>query len=128
MIQRALVFFCLGILFACAVVSACTPKQGQDVKAAAPSIEKAACVVLVALEPSARSFCATADDLAPYVDDLVSQLEAARAVDPAPPLPVASSSQPLLAMSLAPPRRVRQPAKRHCAQWVAVQEGGAGGL
>jgi hypothetical protein len=94
-----------------AVAFACSPAQ----RAAIPAEERAACVLLRAALPDTATVCATADELAPFVAELL----AAQAAAPA--------STGALAFSLPPPRGSRAPARRHCAAWTAVDGGAEAG-
>lgn len=91
----------------------CSPASRKAIVDAAPGVERATCVILRATSPSAEDVCATADELTPFVDDLLKQLLAARAVEGPPP-------GPQVAFALTPPTRKRAAAKRHCAAWVPV--------
>ncbi len=101
--------FFLGVLVCLPALagSSYTPQERAD--AVAPATRDA-CVLLRALGVDGRlsEVCATAEELAPFVAELVSSREASPA----------SSSAPLVAFALpVPPRRVP---RRRCAVWVAV--------
>lgn len=100
----------LAVLFL--VDLACTPSQ----RALVPVAEKGACVLLRAFTESEAvdEVCATADDLAPFVPEILG----AHASE------TRTTSAPLVALKMPPPtKRVRAPARRHCAVWVAADAG-----
>ncbi len=117
---RFAISFCVGAFVAALfalIVASCTPAQREAV---APGV-RASCVVLRALaqDGTVDEVCATAEELAPIVVELLSE----RAESPA------AVSAPLVAFSLPPsPRRVP---RRRCVSWVAVgalaPEGGTDG-
>lgn len=93
------------------VVSSCAALGGGAPPAPRPTVT---CVVLRAFAPSGRldEVCATLEDLAPFVAEIL----AAHSDAGAP-----ASEAPRLAVSLASPPIV---ARRRCASWVEV-DGGA---
>lgn len=102
-----------GVTLGVVVCGACSPAANQRAHDLAPVIEKGTCLVLRAASPDADAVCATADELTPYLDDLLTQLLVQRAVEGPPP-------KVQVAVALSPPTRKREPAKRHCVAWVPV--------
>jgi len=105
------------ISFVC--VSAC---DRQDARAVAPyvaPIVRATCVLVRALSTDGNRLeaCATAEELAPFIEELLS----ARERSPAR----AESSGPILAFALTAPRRAV--ARRKCERWVTVSHDADGG-
>jgi hypothetical protein len=92
----------LGIV----VVESCTPAQRHAV----PAAERAICVVLRASgDPDAEAVCATADELAPFVAELLAAREGG------------AVAAPIVAFSLPAPRRA--PARRRCVSWLVLDAG-----
>lgn len=110
--------FALGLLLAVASclasAFACTPSQQRAVVDAAPSAERVICVVLRAAstDGTVSDICATADELAPLVPQLLAQR--AEGVDP--------PAAPLLAAFSMPAPSRRTP-KRRCVSWMALPAG-----
>lgn len=102
---------CYSVVVGLIVSVACTPAQ----RAAVPTIEKDACILLrLAGDPTINSVCATADDLAPFIPTIIaSQKEEADA---------GHVSQPMVAFAM-PISTKRPPAKRHCTTWIYVDAG-----
>jgi hypothetical protein len=113
-IVRTSFFSAVAVL---AAICACTPAERQEIIKDVPAAERATCVVLRAIthDGVVEEICATADELAPLVPDLVSDRGAS---DAAPPVG-------FVAMKLSAPTK-RVP-KRHCAVWVSVDAGKDGG-
>ena len=92
---------------------ACTPEQRGALAKSVPIIERGSCAIISAFtdDGTVQRVCATADDLAPLIDELT-----------------ATSSEPLTSAEVefrpAPktPRK-RKPARRHCAAWIYVDAG-----
>lgn len=102
------------VLGAFLAVVACTPAQRAEVSPAVPAFTHAACVLIhgFARSSGADTVCATADDLAPFVAELL----AARAAEPA-----SSSARVAFAVAELPtPKTARAPPRRRCALWVPV--------
>lgn len=99
----------VGIL---SVEASCTPAQREAVQTIAPAVQRATCVFVRALTTDGRALeaCATADELAPFLSEL---LEARAAEPPEPP-----EARPVLAFAITPPKR--KVARRRCASWVPV--------
>lgn len=93
----------------------CTPAQRADLAPLVAPGERASCVLLRALTISGTvdTVCATADDLAPYVADLM----AAKAEDPPSAAPVVAFSVPVPARAVS---------RRRCAWWLPVGPRDAG--
>jgi hypothetical protein len=114
--------FALGLLLAvvACVCSAwaCTPSQQQRAVEAAPFVERVLCVVLRAAstDGTVSDICATADELAPLVPQLLAQ----RAEGSAPP-----PAAPLLAAFKMPAPSKRTP-KRRCVAWMPLPAGTSG--
>lgn len=108
---RALVFVVVVLSALVAGGEACTPAQREA--AIAPAV-RASCIVLraIAQDGGVDEVCATAEDLAPFVVELLHSMSKARA-EASPP-----SSPPVVAFAMASPSR-RVP-RRRCAQWVPV--------
>jgi len=107
--------FALGLVLvvvAC-VASAwsCTPAQLATVKEAAPVVERVLCVILRAAstDGTVSEICATADELAPLVPQLLAQR--AEGVDP--------PAAPLLA-AFKMPAPTRRTARRRCVSWMPL--------
>lgn len=119
--------FVMGLLFfvgglgAIFVVDACIPKE--DVAKTIPAAERATCALLRVLTPEGaiQEICATADDLAPFISDLLAARdEASKKGEVVEPLRIAA------AVTLPPPKK-RVP-QRHCVKWEQVAKGaGEGG-
>lgn len=99
-----------------AVDVACTPAQRAELAPLVAPGERASCVLLRAFTTSGTvdTVCATADDLAPYVADLL----AAKAEEPPPAV------EPVVAFAAAAPRR--RVSRRRCAWWLPVGPRDAG--
>lgn len=118
-------FVALVLIF-CVVLSdtGCTPDQRAAIE---PGV-RVGCILLRALSTSGAvdEVCATADELAPYVSDILAKREAAELGD------VAEASS-FVAFSMPTPAR-RIP-RRRCVSWVPVpkrvsyetEDGGDGG-
>lgn len=104
-------FVVLALVVAC-VVTSCASLGGGVPPAPRTTVT---CVVLRAFAPSGRldEVCATLEDLAPFVAEILAAHADAGAPAPAP-------EAPRLAVSLASPPIV---ARRRCASWVEVDGG-----
>lgn len=104
--------------FACAAMAACTPAQRADMGAALPVVEKVSCVLLRAATESGTvdEVCATADELAPLVPDLLAERKEH------PQWETDAGPRLVLAFAMNAPKR-RPPPRRHCTQWTAVDAG-----
>lgn len=111
---------CLALGVAVAAVS-CLPKE--DLGKTVPAAERATCALLRVLTPDGaiQEICATADDLAPFISDLLAARdEASKKGEVVEPLRVAA------AVTLPPPKK--RVAQRHCVKWepvAAPKQGGA---
>ena len=108
----------LSVLACCLSAWACTPAQQRAVEQATPAAERVMCVVLRAAstDGTVSDICATADELAPLVPQLLAQ----RAEGSAPP-----PEAPLLAAFSMPSPSRRTP-KRRCVSWMALPAGASG--
>lgn len=100
----AFAFFVAGV--------ACAPGELVEPAHVVTPATKAACILIRAFvnEGTLREVCATAEDLAPLVEEIIAEREAA----PAP----SSAATTSVAFALsAPPRRVP---RRRCVQWQHV--------
>lgn len=96
------------LAFSGAMIDACTPQQ----RAAIPVAERALCVMLRASgDPDAAAICATADELAPFVAELLAAHDDHDA------------AAPLFAFALPAPRRAAP--RRRCASWIVLDAGPA---
>jgi hypothetical protein len=115
--------FALGTLLGAllfSTIQACSPGHGPEpAKLVTPAV-KAGCLLIRAISQDGRldEVCATAEDLAPLLGELLSEHE--RNVKETP----TTVTEPLVAFTISPPKRP-QP-KRRCAQWI--QLGGDGGV
>lgn len=92
--------FGLGAVAALLVLEeGCTPGQRDVVNAVVPPLQRATCVFVRALTTDGRALeaCATADELAPFLSEL---LEARASEPPDPP-----EARPIVAFSISPPKR-----------------------
>lgn len=112
----------VGACMPALAICSCSPADRAELAPLVKPAERLACIVLRALTTSGDvdEVCATADELAAYVPDLLaSRGEAPRAVE----------SKMAVAFAVPPPKRPVP--RRHCAMWVPVdagapaQEGGA---
>ncbi len=107
---RGLVLGALLSVLLFLAVEACTPAQRA---AAVPAVTDATCVLLHGFVSSGTvdTICATAEDLAPFLADMLAQREAE--------LP---QRGPMLAVAVAelPAPKKRAPPRRRCASWVPV--------
>ena len=106
-------FFAI-VLGAFLAVVACTPAQRAELAPAVPAFTRAVCVLIHGFTRSSGTdtVCATAEDLAPFVAELL----AARAAEPA-----SSSVRVAFAIAELPaPKTARAPPRRRCALWVPV--------
>lgn len=83
---------------------------------------KAGCILLRAIteDGTVDEVCATAEDLAPLIGEILAEHDKNRAA--------AEKASPLVAFTIAPPKRPAP--KRRCSQWVtlsALHDGGDGG-
>lgn len=106
--MKPVVYLAAGVVWGVALLFAaiaCTPAQ----RAAIPAEERATCVLLRAIDPRVAPYCATADELAPFVPELIA----------------ASSRQnaPAPAVAFAMPAPKRAAPRRHCTQWTFVDAG-----
>ncbi len=101
----------LVLAFVALLVDGCTPGQRAAIE---PGVREG-CILLRAVSPSGTidEVCATADELAPYVSDLLAKREAAELGD------VAEASN-FVAFSMPTPAR-RIP-RRRCVSWVPVPQ------
>lgn len=112
--RRAHPFVVAVIGLACTLLGAFACDR-QDARALAPFIAPAAqigCVLLRAFTSDGGKLeaCATAEELAPFIEELLSNRERSPVAEPA--------SRAVLAFSLEAPRR--QVARRRCERWVTV--------
>lgn len=112
----SLVAFASGIVLG----TGCTPQERRELAPALPAITEAACVVLRALGASSDvlEICATVDELAPYVPDIISERKRRH-----------EAPQTFgLAVKLSPARSLRP--SRRCVGWVELawskDDGGRG--
>lgn len=101
-----------------AIDVACTPAQRA---AAVPALTEAACVLIHGFARSghADTLCATAEDLAPFVGEIIAEREAN---------PSDVQRGPMLAVAIAelPTPKKRAPPRRRCASWVQIASSSVG--
>jgi len=105
-----------GLAVALLVDSGCTPQQRKDVVPFVIPAEKLTCVLLRSSGETGKDVCATADDLAPFVDAIL-QAQAAMPQDA-----TLAYAFPLTAETDGGIKRAKRP-KRHCTQWVEADAG-----
>lgn len=115
MLSRAALFFSIGV----ALVVSCTPQQARDLTRSTPAIVDASCVLLRALtdDGTTKEICATADELAPFLSELLSAHKA-------------EEDKPVTFMvAAALPAPKRKPPRRRCVEWryLGTEDGGKGG-
>lgn len=121
MMRAWLLVFC----FACGiVVGACSPSSRETVREVAPPAQKALCILLRALTNSGTidEVCATLDELAPFVPEILARRESGDAP------PGAAQALRVAAAFEAPSRPVP---RRRCVQWVdlaSLRDAGTAGL
>lgn len=121
--KRSILVFLVGVLLGAV---ACTPAQ---IRAAVPAVTQAACVLIHGFVRSghADTICATAEDLAPFVAELIAEREA----EPVAAAVAGPQRGPALNFAVAElplpePKKARAPAKRRCASWLVLSsDGGA---
>lgn len=106
--------FLLGVfavLVMLLVSEACTP---QDRAAAIPALERATCVLLRAVTNSGTldEVCATADELAPFLPEIIEARHGR---------PSLESPAPVVAFSMPAPKRPAP--KRRCSSWIVLDAG-----
>lgn len=118
----------LGVCVATAIlaVPSCGPRELEPRQVVPPAV-RAGCILLRAFTDDGRldEVCATAEDLAPLFGELLAEHEKNSS-------PEQKNASPLLAFTLAPPKKPAP--RRRCAQWVTLSasdggapEGGDGG-
>jgi hypothetical protein len=105
----ASVGFVLGLLVAC------SPAQRETVREVAPPATRALCVLLRAFTSSGTvdEVCATAEDLAPFVSEILAQ-HAAREGREGAAVP------PGVALAFSMPAPARPVPRRRCVSWVTL--------
>lgn len=108
---RALSMLVVG--FVLGLLVACSPAQRETVREIAPPATRALCVLLRAFTSSGTvdEVCATAEDLAPFVSEILAE-HAAREGRGGAVMPPGVA----LAFSMPPPPRPVP--RRRCVQWV----------
>ncbi len=119
MTRMAFVFVALFALVS-VVAAACSPADRQAVAPFVAPSEAGACALIKALAPSGTvdSVCATANDLAPYVADILARHASAPAK--------LSGPAPQPAIVLPMPTRVVE--RRRCTVWEHLPDPPDGGL
>lgn len=106
-----LVGFVLGVAACIPALSicACTPAQRTEFAPLVKPAERVTCIVLRALTTSGTldEICATADELAPYVPELL----ASRGETP-------RAAEQRMSVAFVAPAPARPVPRRHCALWV----------
>lgn len=126
------VAFVLVALVAFVLVLACTPQERRDLAPAAVPAVRATCIVLRAFVDSGRlaEICATAEELAPYVPDLLAQREAlsrdvARGAHaPGDANTIAGVGEYAVGVELESVPAARRRPVRRCVAWETTGDGG----
>lgn len=129
--RRLGVWFALAALYAfamwsCLAVLSCGPRGVEAFGRAIPPVVEASCVLVRAFlnDGTAEEICATAEDLAPFVPELLSAREQ----------PAQKEAAARVVMAAALPAPTRKLPRRRCVEWQTVslvrdggKEGGADG-
>lgn len=115
-------------VFGFAVAVACTPAQREAARELAPAAIRAGCVLLRALadDDTPREVCATAEDLLPLLEEILSEREERARVRAAllGREPVEAAPRVAFAFPELPPK-VRAP-RRRCIAWAEPKKRDAG--
>lgn len=98
--------------------AACSPRDRESVAPFVGPVVRATCILLRAFmkDGTTSEVCATAEDLAPLVSEIISERE--ERGEPPP-------TGPIVAFAMPPPKKLQ--AKRRCAAWVPVESSKDGG-
>ena len=111
--ELAIGLVALGVGISAGGELACSPGARETVREVAPPAQRALCILLRAVTTSGTldEVCATLDELAPLVPEILARRESGETP------PSAAQALRVAAAFEAPPRPV---ARRRCVQWVPI--------
>lgn len=109
-----LLLFASVMLFAFASGLACGHARPPDASKIVPPVTKAGCILLRAfVGGKVDEVCATAEDLAPLIGEILAEHEKNVQAGDEPP------AAPMVAFTIAEPKKPKP--KRRCAQWIDLR-------